>query len=226
MQTTIENGWNVVVLPEKLTAKEALEFSKLIESGIPQRLHRWLADASRLRVIDSFAIGILVRILRDLRSSGGEFCIRDLYGSALEIFKRSGLTDLFLVKSGIITYAPKGALSIEDMPDFQMEKLGETIAFTFFGSMDSQAKVRNFKSKALLAMAECKHVLLDFGSLKSFTGAFAEEVLTISRLLRYSDGEIRICNVDSITGHLLKSYSIDGVIGVYDDRKAALQSKS
>lgn len=226
MRISIENGWNVVVLPEKLTAREALEFSKMIETAIGKGAHRWLADAAELRVIDSFAIGILVRILRDLRASGGEFCIRDLLGSALEIFKRSGLTDLFLVKSGAITYAPKGALTTQDMPDFQMEKFGDAVVFSFFGSMDTQAKIGNFKSNALLAMAECKHLLLDFGTLKSFNAAFAQEVLTVSRLLRFSDGEIRICNTNETTDRLLKSYSIDGVIKIYDDRDAALQSKT
>ncbi len=223
MDAILENGWNVVSLPERLTGKEALNFSALVTKGMKDGQLRWMADAARLRVIDSFAIGILVRILRDLRALAGELCIRDLAGSALEIFKRSGLNDLFLVKSGLVTYAPKGALSTEETEDFRAETMGEIGVFVFLGAMDTQKKIRNFKSKALLIMADRKRILLDMEKLKGFTGAFAEEVLTISRLLRFSDGEIRICRPNQTASRLLKSYSIDGIIQVFLDREIALE---
>jgi anti-anti-sigma factor len=184
-----------------------------------------IVDASKLVLIDSYAIGHLVQLKKNVEERGGSIRIRGLHGDVLDLFRDTGLAALFEEAPGA---AGAGEKTAERTDDLRMTVVTETVrdikVFHFSGVIDGLVAVRSFKEKVLATLCETRKVLLDFTELTFFDSDAIAEIVGIYKILRTSGGEMRISNAKNLVDSLLESTSLEAIVPCFHSTREALEN--
>jgi anti-anti-sigma factor len=225
--THMEGEQLVIELPGSLAHKQAQEFLEVMEKEIEKGFSTIIADATRLEFIDSYAIGLLVKLLKQLQARGGYLALRGLAGETREFFQDTGLLDILPEALDHDVLGAQGVLG-EAVDDLEMKIKSEIVrdisVFHFSGVINSSNAVRIFKEQVLISLWERKKVLLDFCELTFFDSSTIAELINIYKLLNASGGEMRISNTANLVDNLLESTSVESIIPCFPSVEEALDA--
>ncbi len=227
MKNYSENGSQVVCLPRMLTHVEAKELMEFVKTRLTAGDRKLVVDATETEFIDSSGVGQLVTLLKATLDKGGELSLRGLHGAPLDLFEMIGLTQFFpTVDENNTEEASQELFSTVDDLEMNLtyEAVNDVAVFHFSGILNSHAAVQRFKEQALLAMRDKKKILLDFADLTYFDDKIAaDEIANINKLLKTSDGEMRISNAGNLVESLHVLTGEDDRVATYNSVEDALQ---
>ena len=222
MKTSKEGEWEVFKLPRNFTQAYSIEMYSAIKEHISKGNTKFIADASNLSLLDTSAVGLLVKSLKQVQAVKGTLLIRNLHDYPLELLKETDIYELFSAENNTSSIAG------HPLSDFKtnFELFGNTGVFHLSGAMTYPKGVKYFKKQILLAMSNNKEFVLDFKDLISFDSPAIGELVRINTLLKQTGGSLRICNTKGVIKEFLENLDISRIIPVYKDIKEALNTNT
>jgi len=226
MKVVKEGDTAVVRFPARCEGTFTKTLIELLREDANKNLPKCILDLSETGFIDSSTVGTLVRLEKDFKSRNAALILRSPQESILELFKETGLDAIFDIetKTG---FSEKLLDIFEEIVEIRLEINPEKIKDVFImhlsGIMSHPEGSRFFKQQFLLAMADYKKILLDFGNLTFFDSLSVSVVLSMNKLLKQTGGTLKFAGANYIVSDLFTTLNIDKIIPVFDTVEEALR---
>jgi anti-sigma B factor antagonist len=212
------------------TVKVPSRFSGKAVKDIVAQVHHALADGHpqmvfdfiNVEAIDSFGIGQLITLAKELKEKGARLSLCNLNDEIFQLFKDTGLDQVFAIEGVKQDMIDLFESSIDVRLDIALEEIKDVCIFKMGGVMDHVGGSRFFKQKFLLSLAKYRKIILDFIDLTFFDSLSVGVLLDMHKLLRETGGQMRICGANYIIEDLFSTLNINAVIPIYPDREQAL----
>lgn len=180
------------------------------------------ADAIHTEYIDSMAVGILVRILKDVQHAGGTFTIRNLRGDPFVLFEETGLNKLFVSESNGEQAAtdPRKTAGIK----VESSENGGVHILTVSGPVSYPRAAFYLKEQILLALAEKHDILIDFLQVDYVDSSSIGEILQMHGMMRKTGAQMVLSGLTGIVRDAFENLSICRLIPCYKNVEQALAS--
>ena len=173
-------------------------------------------DFSGAETIDSFGIGQLVALAKDLKEKKIHLRLSHLNDDMFQFFIDTGLDQIFAIEGVKQDMIDLFESSVDIRLDITVEEAGDACIFNLSGVMDHVGGTRFFRQKVLLSLAKYRKIVLNLSELTFF------DSLSVSVLLKETGGELRICCPNYIIEDLFATLNINAVIPVYHTQEEAL----
>jgi anti-sigma B factor antagonist len=202
----------------KAVARQARAAS---ENGIQEII----LDFENAAFVDSAALGVMVSLVKELRTNKADLILRNLDAEIMDLFEETGLDAVFTIErpEGVVRGASdlfNSAVDIKLGVAFQSHR--EFGVLELSGVMNHPMGSRYFKQQFLLAMASARKICVDCNELTFFDSLSVSVLLSMHKLLTRTGGAMRLCRPNYIVKDLFATLSIDSIIPVYDSRDKAL----
>jgi anti-anti-sigma factor len=207
MNITRTNKTVIVSLQYQFTPENSKELVGIVEQEAANEGSTVVLDAVDLNFIDSRGIGSLVACVKKLQKKKGSLRMRNLNGAPLELFQDTGLNKIIPLEGSEAAAAEdeETADTSELHMKLDYETTGEVGIFHFSGILNSEAAIYKFKEQAIMAMASKRKILINFSDITYFdTALAAREICNICKLLKTSNGEIRLSNTKNLLENVLE----------------------
>ncbi|OGJ84230.1 MAG: hypothetical protein A2268_10770 [Candidatus Raymondbacteria bacterium RifOxyA12_full_50_37] len=181
-------------------------------------------DFSNAQTINSFGVGVLVRLNNLYTGCGRTFILKNLPDSIIETFMAMGLFSVLNIELN----DPELRKRLKDSEvgssfkvDFEIVKnIG---IYSFNGSMLTPKDSHLFLGMTEAILADGFRMLLDMSGLVFIDSTGISAIATLCKLMKHNKGEIRVCSAGEILTGLLEINSLSGLIHVYETRAEALK---
>jgi len=215
----------MIELPTSLSGASVKDFARLVRPELDSgKLQNVVIDFASTDFIDSFGIGTLVSLAKDLRERKGSLVVRNLSGDIKELFEDTGLDGILSVDSsqagspGLDIFSS----SVDIKLDVQEDTAGDAKILRLSGVMNHPGGSNLFRTRFLLALAGFKKILIDLEDLTFFDSMSVGAVLNMNKLAKETGGSLRIASANYIVRDLFATLSIDKIIDFFDTRDEAL----
>lgn len=230
MTKTAKPTWTTVELPAEITGRDN-DATRALLGGLVQKGTHIVADAAKLKFIDSTGIGLMVQFLREAKAKGGDLRFRDLRGQPFKLFRQARLDWVFTIESGEDSIESKQDIfgSFENQSEkYNLEltynAVGEVGVFHLTGLLCLPEGGQKLKEHLLLALAGKNKLLLDLRNLEYLDLRAAEEILNTYFILKTSGGEIGICGAQGLAMAILKKAGVDSLVPFFATVQEAVES--
>lgn len=220
-----EGDVGTIHLPVRCEGRVSKELYGLLQDEQAREISELVIDFSETALVDSSTIGMLVTIDKEVKSRKVILTLKNLSDEITELFADTGLDMLFNIANNDGVNEASYDLfeeSIDIRLEVETEINDDICIFHMNGVMNHPVGSRYFKQQFLLAIAEYKKILLDFGDLTFFDSLSVSVVLSMHKLLKETDGNLRFCNTNYIVNDLFTTLNINQIIPMYDTIEGAL----
>ncbi len=211
----------VIKLPERLISNNSREIYKEIKSNLNKGKHHFIIDGINLSFIDSMAIGMLVKTLKEVQKSGGSMVLDNLHGYPENLINETGIGALFKSSDSDITD------DIETLKNFNIstESINDVCIVNLSGSMTYPDGTKLFKEKILVCMESQKTFVLNMEKLRFLDSSSIGELLHINTLLKQTECILKICGLKGLVKEYFENLSITRLFHIYNSVNDAIEAK-
>jgi anti-anti-sigma factor len=227
MKVEHENGRTLIRLPSSFNYTGTAEFSKMVRDEIARGMESLCVDFAGARLIDSAAIGMMVSVVKDLKSNGAVLTLRNLNEDLRRLFADTGLEKIFNIENEKGVHAAELDVfenSVDVRLSIEKEIIADACIFHLNGLMNNPQGSRLFRQEFLLALARFKKIVVDFTELTFFDSLSVSVVLNMNRILKETGGSMRMYGANEIISDLFTSLNIRTIIPYFETREEALNN--
>ncbi len=222
MELTQTDSAYILSLPARFAGQEPKNATALVRDELDEgRIHHLEVDFEETIFIDSFGIGCIVSIAKQLQENGGTLSAINLHGEIKELFEDTGLDQLLTIEE---TAPGPRPTSVDIKLDLSEETTDGIYILSLGGIMNHPAGSDRFREHFLLALAEHKKILVDLSELTFFDSMSIGVMLNMSKLAKETGVDIRLCGANMIVSDLFATLSVDKVINSFPTREEALEN--
>jgi anti-anti-sigma factor len=211
----------VINLPGKFIGCSVDEFCSLFEKCNEAPLDV-IVDFSLTVLIDSTAIGILLRSLKDLQRKSKRLILRNLQSGPLNIFKEASLNSLFDIEGDGFEDQSKISHRVTPHLSIQSKRFAQYAVLYLAGSLSGPESMNFLREQVLLQMAEVKNIVLEIEKVIFVDSMAIAELLTIHSLLTDTGAGLYICNANQHVKDLFEMLNISRMISICENTAAAV----
>ena len=212
----------IVKVPHRFSGKAVKDIVAQVHHAVADNHRQITFDFMNAEAIDSFGIGQLIQLAKELKDKGAHLTLCNLNDEIFQLFTDTGLDQVFAIEGVKQEVIDLFESSIDVRLEIAFEEIQDICIFKMSGVMDHVAGSRFFKQKFLLSMAKFRKILLDFMDLTFFDSLSVGVLLDMHKLLKETGGQMRICGANYIIEDLFNTLNINTVIPIYPDREQAL----
>lgn len=212
----------IVKVPHRFTGKAVKEVVDQVHHAVAGGARRLTFDFANAETIDSFGIGQLITLAKELKEKGAHLTLCNLNDEIFQLFMDTGLDQVFAIEGVKQEVIDLFETSVDIRLEIDFEETGDICVFKMNGVMDHVGGSRFFKQKFLLTLARFRKIVLDFTDLTFFDSLSISVLLDMHKLLKETGGALRICGANYIIEDLFATLNINAVIPVFPDREQAL----
>ncbi|MCL2219077.1 MAG: STAS domain-containing protein [Chitinispirillia bacterium] len=217
------DGTCTVKMPERFSSETPRKFIDELREMPNSDCRCVVLDMSATSSLDSFGIGVLVYLYKELTAKSKALVLRRPHRNIYNLLMETGIDRLFDVElsSGVKKAdADLNELNVQLQMDADMA--GNVCVISLKGVMNYPVGSMTFKKNMFLTLASGNKVLLDFSQLAFFDSLSVGAILRLSRLMTESGGSMRICRANPIVKNVFESLGVDAIIPFFDTREEAL----
>jgi anti-sigma B factor antagonist len=212
----------VIKMPHRFSGKAVKDVVVQVRKSVAENNKQVTFDFMHVEAIDSFGIGQLISLAKELKDKGAHLSLSNLNDEIFQLFTDTGLDQVFAIEGVNQEIIDLFESSIDVRLEIEFEEIEDICIFRMSGVMDHVGGSRFFKQKFLLSMAKFRKIVLDFMDLTFFDSLSVGVLLDMHKLLKETGGQMRICGANYIIEDLFGTLNINAVIPIYPDREQAL----
>jgi anti-sigma B factor antagonist len=211
--------------PSRFSGKAVKDVVNQVHKAVIDGHAQMTFDFTNVEAIDSFGIGQLITLAKELKEKGAHLTLGNLNDEIFQLFMDTGLDQVFAIEGVKQDVIDLFESSIDVRLEIAFEEIDDICIFKMSGVMDHVGGSRFFKQKFLLSLAKFRKIVLDFMDLTFFDSLSVSVLLDMHKLLKETGGQMRICGANYIIEDLFTTLNINAVIPIYPDREQALAPK-
>lgn len=212
----------IVKVPHRFSGKAVKDVVNQVHHVVADGHARMTFDFTNVEAIDSFGIGQLITLAKELKEKGVHLTLCNLNDEIFQLFRDTGLDQVFAIEGVKQDVIDLFESSIDVRLEIAFEEIDDICIFKMSGVMDHVGGSRFFKQKFLLSLAKFRKIVLDFMDLTFFDSLSIGVLLDMHKLLKETGGQMRICGANYIIEDLFATLNINTVIPIFPDREQAL----
>ncbi|MBN1131293.1 MAG: STAS domain-containing protein [Chitinispirillaceae bacterium] len=221
MSTT--DGKDIIVkVPHRFTGPAVKEAVDQVRQALAGGAGRLVFNFANAEAIDSFGIGQLIMLAKELREKGVHLTLSNLNDDIFQLFTDTGLDQVFSIEGVRQDAIDLFESSVDVRLTIAFEEVGDVCIFKMAGVMDHVGGSRFFKQKFLLSLARFRKFVLDFNDLTLFDSLSVSVLLDMHKLLKETGGQMHICSANYIIEDLFTTLNINAIIPFFPEREQAL----
>ena len=179
-------------------------------------------DFSEAENIDSFGIGQLIALAKELKEKNARLSLSHLSDDMFQLFLDTGLDQIFSIEGVKQETIDLFEASVDTRLAIAFVEAGDVCIFKMGGIMDHVGGARLFRQKLLLSLATYRKILLDLSELTFFDSLSVSALLDMHQLLKKTGGQMRMCGANFLVEDLFGTLNLNAVIALYPTPEQAL----
>jgi anti-anti-sigma factor len=217
------DGKNIIVkVPHRFTGAAVKDVLSQVHQALSSGVGKLVFNFINAEAIDSFGIGQLIILAKELREKGVHLTLKNLNDDIFHLFMDTGLDQVFSIEGVKQDSIDLFESSVDVRLDISFEEVGDVCIFKMSGVMDHVGGSRYFKQKFLLSLARFRKFVLDLSDLTFFDSLSMSVLLDMHKLLKETGGQMRICGANYIIEDLFTTLNINAIIPLFPERDKAL----
>ncbi|MBN2035921.1 MAG: STAS domain-containing protein [Chitinispirillaceae bacterium] len=212
----------VVKVPHRFSGNAVKGVVAQVHEALGQGAPDLVFDFIDATSVDSFGIGQLITLAKELREKKVHMTLRNLNDEMFQLFVDTGLDQVFAIEGVKQEVIDLFESSVEVRLGIEFEDIGDVRVFKVAGVMDNIRGSRFFKQKFLLSLATHRNIVLDFTELTFYDSLSVSVLLDMHKLLKETGGQMRICGLNYIIEDLFNTLNINAIIPIFPTREEAL----
>jgi anti-anti-sigma factor len=211
-----------IKMPRHFSGASAKQIVGSVNETIRGGVQKITFDFSESENIDSFGIGQLVALAKELKESHIPLSLSHLSDDMFQLFIDTGLDQIFSIEGVKQEIIDLFEVSVDTRLDIKFTEAGDVRIFNMGGIMDHVGGTRFFRQKLLLSLATHRKILLDLSELTFFDSLSVSTLLDMHKLLKETGGQMRICGANYLVDDLFTTLNLNAVIPLYRTQEEAL----
>jgi anti-anti-sigma factor len=212
----------VIKVPRHFSGEAVKEVVDLVHNALSAGADKLTFDFFNAESVDSFGIGQLVSLAKELKDDGIFLTLSNLNDDLFQLFVDTGLDQIFAIEGVKQSVIDLFESSVDIRLDMTFEEVNDVCIFKMSGIMDNVGGSRFFRQKFLLSLARYRKIHLEMNELTFFDSLSVSALIDMHKLLKETGGSMRICGANYIVEDLFTTLNINAIIPIFDNREGAL----
>jgi len=221
-------GYIWIILPENLNVATLGALEKTILSQLTGTADQVVLDLSRVQALYSSALGVLIRVRKQVGEEGGVVCLVNVNTSLVTMLESLNLNKVFPV------YATDVEFEISEDRAWERRLSEQSIEFLFMAQVENGIYRISLSGdmvsghdlsacRSFVPDRQVKVFIVDFVNLVTMDSSGAGVLIDLLHLIKAQNGEVRVFGVNKIVRQIMGFLGIDSRLALYKTEKEALK---